>query len=486
MAIGSERTTRLVTAAAAVVWMLALSARPAGAEAASLSLVGADPLAARGLNAGLAIADHCAYVGSRGQGPVEIVDIARPDHPTTAGQVAAWPGSTERELRAIPDQRVLVVLTYALTSSGVNRLDFYRWDADCTEVHRAGSYSFGSRAPHEMYLWHAGGRSLLFVSMFASGNPALQVVDVTNPANPTLAGGWSTPVGELHSISLSADGARAYLSLWRGGFLIADASDFTSFRANPTLHLLTQVADAVPAPAGGNVHSAVPVPGRDLVVLTDERYPPPACPYGPARLVNVSEPSHPRVISTLRAPQNDAGTCANAPVDVYTSHNPTLTPDLALVSWYASGLQVFDISSPAEPARLAEYRASAVLPGAIDPQLVGSGAMSWSYPIVRDGLIYLADINQGLLVLSYQGPHQDEVGGLAFAEGNSNLLAQQAAPAATPTGPRPAAGPISPTRKGSRPAAGPNGGAVAAAVILVLLAGAVFALRRRSYEGPEV
>jgi hypothetical protein len=45
----------------------------------------------------------------------------------------------------------------------------------------------------------------------------------------------------------------------------------------------------------------------------------------------------------------------------------------------------------------------------------------WSYPIIRDGLIYVADIRNGLYVLRYSGPHAGEVDTLRFLEGNSNL-----------------------------------------------------------------
>jgi hypothetical protein len=45
----------------------------------------------------------------------------------------------------------------------------------------------------------------------------------------------------------------------------------------------------------------------------------------------------------------------------------------------------------------------------------------------------VVDINQGLLVLRYQGPHQDEVTKAAFAEGNSNITALGAQASATPT-----------------------------------------------------
>ena len=42
----------------------------------------------------------------------------------------------------------------------------------------------------------------------------------------------------------------------------------------------------------------------------------------------------------------------------------------------------------------------------------------WSYPIVKNGLIYVIDIRNGLYVLRYTG---SEVSGLRFLEGNSNL-----------------------------------------------------------------
>jgi len=110
--------------------------------------------------------------------------------------------------------------------------------------------------------------------------------------------------------------------------------------------------------------------------------------------------------------------------------------------------------------------------------------MSWSYPILSRGLIYLVDINQGLLVLRYTGPHQDEVAATAFAEGNSNLRAA-VAPASTPKPSlSPAAAPPSP---GSHPTAKPaarRGGVgpwllALLAVVLVAAAGAWVLHRRR-------
>ena len=44
----------------------------------------------------------------------------------------------------------------------------------------------------------------------------------------------------------------------------------------------------------------------------------------------------------------------------------------------------------------------------------------WSYPVVQNGLIYVVDIDLGLYILRYDGPHADEVRNAAFVEGNSS------------------------------------------------------------------
>jgi hypothetical protein len=45
----------------------------------------------------------------------------------------------------------------------------------------------------------------------------------------------------------------------------------------------------------------------------------------------------------------------------------------------------------------------------------------WSFPIIKDGLIYVVDIRNGLYVLKYRGPHAHEIRRIDFLEGNSNL-----------------------------------------------------------------
>jgi hypothetical protein len=44
----------------------------------------------------------------------------------------------------------------------------------------------------------------------------------------------------------------------------------------------------------------------------------------------------------------------------------------------------------------------------------------WSYPIIKDGLIYVVDLRNGLYVLRYKGRFDREVERIDFLEGNSN------------------------------------------------------------------
>lgn len=417
----------LLAVAPAYPAQAATAAAPSGS---ALTVVGSDPLGSRGMNAALAVAGHCAYVGSRNDAAPQVVDIADPTHPRVVGALPSHPGSTPRELRAVESQRLVVVLFYRL-NGGINGLDILRWDSDCATPAPLGRYDFGGAAPHEFYLWQdpaSPARILLFVTMFGA-SPGLQVINISNPASPARVGTWTVPGGyghaPVHSISISADARTAYLSLWTGGLLVADVSDFTSGKPQPALRPYTPPGSVFATPPG-NVHSAVPLVGRSMVMTTDERYPAPSgagCPFGTAHIVDVSDPAHPLARATIAVPENTPATCAAATRGTYTSHNVTMTPHLAFITWYSGGVEVVGLDDPTQPVRLAEFRPAGVSPAVRDPQLGVTDAMSWSYPVISHGLVYVADINQGLLVLRYTGAHQDEVSSLGFAEGNSNLTA---------------------------------------------------------------
>ncbi|MFN2462817.1 MAG: LVIVD repeat-containing protein [Candidatus Dormibacteria bacterium] len=451
---------RAATLALCALIVLLPAPRTVLADTGALTVVGSASLGDRGMNAALAIASHCAWVGSRNDAPVQVVDISDPTSPRRVGALPGRSGSTPREVRADPDAHVLVVLYYRLGSLGPNRLDIYRWGADCGAAAMVGGYDFGGASPHEFFLWRdpaRAGRTLLYTTMFASASEALEVIDISDPAVPRRLGGWVVPAGygnaPLHSIALSADGGTAILSLWTGGLVVADVSAFAAGSPAPVLRLLTPPGAAFRT-APGNVHSVVPLASGSRVLTTDERYPAPfgpGCPSGVAHVVDVQDPARPIALSTLSVPENAPAACARDPRQTWSSHNATVLADLAFITWYSAGVEVFSLDDPVTPLRVAELRPAGGHPAQRDLQLGTTDTLAWSYPVIDGGLVYVVDINQGLLVLRYTGPHSDEVAQVAFREGNSNV---GVGPATSPAASAPAT--TLPTASPSGRAPGPG------------------------------
>jgi hypothetical protein len=289
-----------------------------------------------------------------------------------------------------------------------------------------------------MFVWqdpNDQARVLAYVSAGPAA-PGLEVVDVSTPT-PTRVVAWDairdgglTSGGNqssLHSVGVSRDGRTAFLSHQQAGLVLVDTSSIVERAPTPQLAMITPPASALKWPgAVMGPHSAVPAPGRDLLVVTEEIYPMPfsvGCPWGTLHLVDIADASSPVVVGEFGLPENDRATCASfGPMTAFTAHNATVTHDLALVTWYAGGLQAIDISDAAHPHQLAELRPEPVPSVAIeDPALGGSPVGMWSYPIVKDGLIYVVDIRNGLYVVRYTGPYSDQLTARAFFEGNSNI-----------------------------------------------------------------
>lgn len=418
----------------------------------AFEVVGHHDLGGRGMNAALAVAGDIAYVGSRiDQQPVLIVDIADPANPQVVGELGlpeeAIVGMSSRELRATTDPPVLWILNLQCSPSlhgcagrspeieNVKAFDI----SDPLAPKLIGRHSvqgsgFASRSPHELFLWQdPEDPARVLVLLAAPGVPSLEILEGT-AAGPSLvlafdpfAEGGVPRGGEdnlLHSVSVSDDGRTLYLSHQTAGLFVADISSVIDRAATPQVTMLTSAEQALKFGAMGP-HSAVPVPGRNLLVLTEEVYPTPfgvGCPWGHVRLVDASDSTQPTLVGEYKLVENDPSCTADAPMVAFTAHNATATTNVALVSWYAGGLQAIDISDPAAPAQLAELRPEPLPSVAVeDPGLGGSPVEMWSYPIIKDGLIYVVDSRNGLYALRYSGRFADEIRERGFLEGNSNL-----------------------------------------------------------------
>jgi hypothetical protein len=438
-------------------------------------LVGHDPLLSRGMNAAHAVHGDHVYVGSRTDGThadsgVLVVDVSDPSSPEVVHQIGppdeGNPGETSRELRVLPEQELLMVLNHGCSelihrcanaaTLGVtvapSTVRFYDISGEHEARPRLVSTYRPSRSaaqlPHEFFVWNdpqRPGRTLMYSTTPSSDTGTREQLVVTDISRaregefPEIAK-WRTTIGNpdrdnrLHSLTVSADGRRAYLAYLGGGFLVADTSDFADALPAPEVRLVTPVAQRVFWTDPG-AHSAVKLPGRPFALTTDEVYgklggvlADHGCPWGWVRLIDVADETRPAIASEFRLPVNDPSTCAANPPDrehlsSFSAHNPTLTSNLALVTWHSAGLQAIDLADPRNPRPAAQFVPDPLPAVQTEDPALSSGrdkVVMWSFPVVKDGLIYVIDLRNGLYVLRYKGPHQGEVANAELLDGNSN------------------------------------------------------------------
>jgi hypothetical protein len=380
---------------------------------------------------------------------------------------------------------MLTVLTFSkfldqgILEPGLNALRFYTFPSgDCTEPVLTGTFQLRNFRPHEFFQWidpdpahNVDGhpRILEYITTPLGGTDVV-VVDASNPAAAKFAGFWisgipllslrernvdpALPIGlgaYTHSISLSGDGRTAYVSHWDGGFFRMDTSDFANAAPLPLFKPAGLASLPIPYPLAefGNTHSAVIAPGEDTAVIGDEIYvTTDGCPFGWLRTFGLGTATErPAQLGEFRLAENLATSCtedglsasrnaAGLPLDgTFTMHNQTVVGDLVLTSWYGGGLRVIDVSNPAKPTEVAAFVAAPVAEissvpdtpappyGQTEPVDDDWWVSTWSYPVIRDGLIYVADVRNGLYILRATpgSALADAIDGISFLEGNSNL-----------------------------------------------------------------
>ena len=419
----------------------------------SFELIGHSPLLNRGMNAALAVYGNYAYVGSRTDGNhpdagVLVLDISNPTNPQVVYQIGPPDegnvGQTSRELRVWPDQELLLVMNFDCDeglheckgSSIPPNISFYDISAANAATPRLIVRYSLLRTPHEMFLWddpNVDSRALLYLSTPGIIGDNLLVLDISQARGGvvTEATSWNAPRGPLggtlHSLSLSVDGRRGYVAYLRNGFMIVDTSELAENVPNPQIRLLTPFENW-PMWPGPGPHSAVKLFGKPYALVTEEVYG--RCPWGWTSILDITDEARPKIVAEYKLdPYNIVEYCAGVSPDRYrftsfSSHNPTLTKNLAFITWHSGGLQAVSIENPLQPTQVAQFLPEP-LPSVVteDPAL-SSGpdkVVMWSYPIIKDGLIYVVDIRNGLYILKYHGPFEDEVAGIRFLEGNSNL-----------------------------------------------------------------
>jgi hypothetical protein len=237
----------------------------------------------------------------------------------------------------------------------------------------------------------------------------LVIVDLSEPSRPVEVGRWwypgqNTGAGEtltwtptqahgaagaqryaLHHPLIRGD--RAYCGWWDAGLVILDIAD----RSRPSLvSHLEFGADVSTA-----THTALPVPGRDLLVVTDEQLANDCSGIQTrVRVVDIADERQPRVISEFPVPEGDF--CSRGgrfgPHNLHEMRPGSLaSSDEIYVTWFNAGLRVVNIADPAHPAEVAYF---------IPDAPPGRQSIQFNDVLVgADGLVYVTDRFKGGLYI---------------------------------------------------------------------------------------
>jgi len=206
---------------------------------------------------------------------------------------------------------------------------------------------------------------LAFIADQASG---LLMIDISDPANPSLVGSYNTPG---HAMRVAVSGVRAYVADYGSGLQIIDIRD----PSNPVLVGTYNT----PGLAYG-----IAVSGDRAYVADGD--------YG-LQIFDVRNPAAPALLGTCDTPDK--------------AHAVAISGDHAYVADYGSGLQIINVGDPANPAIVGAYDTPH---NALRVAVWGSRA-------------YVADGNSGLQVIDVGDPANPALVGTYNTPGAANGVA---------------------------------------------------------------
>ncbi|MCB0705820.1 MAG: choice-of-anchor B family protein [Saprospiraceae bacterium] len=225
------------------------------------------------------------------------------------------------------------------------------------------------RRAHNVFIEESQARLYACGVSVGSTNYALSVLSLDDPTSPVVLGSFpnaNLSIPYVHDIYVKDN--IAYLNCGTSGFYVVDFTDTD----NPVL--LGTMTDYEQQ---GYNHSGWLHPDGQYYYLADETH------GKDLKVVDVSDFSDIHVVSTFSAESGHPSEIA---------HNLIVRDDKLYVSYYYDGLQVFDLSNPAAPVRIAYY-------DTYDQPNDASYRGAWGvYPLLPSGNVLLSDMHNGLFL----------------------------------------------------------------------------------------
>ena len=264
-----------------------------------------------------------------------IYDISNPDAPVLAAHYN--PGNNQQFLEAI------VVGNRGYFGSGngggVHIVDLSNPSSPQLLGIVNATNGNGFNSVHEIVIWN----NILIENFNGFSNKILKFINVSNPASPVFIRDLNpTEANWVHAVHVR--GNRMFTSGWgnssnRGRTEIYDISNITT--QAPTL--LGFIEDPTSITAGNSMHSSWSSEDGNYLYSCRET----SNGNGDVRVYNITNPAQPMIVN--RIGMNDLN------LNAVTPHNPVVMGNKLYVAWYQAGVQVFDLTNPAEPKRIGQY-----------------------------------------------------------------------------------------------------------------------------------
>lgn len=312
----------------------------------------------------------------------------------------------------------LMAVAYQVSQPGLKPAGFDLFDISQPEKPRLLSH-FDASAPHSRgahCLWFVDGTTV----HMACGDPELvphnpkddqvyRIVDVSNPTSPKAIGRWHMP-GTMqgddappperlapefdsgfraHNTNVYPQRPdRCYLGYLDGGAFIMDISDLSN--PKPISRFMNS------PPFKGFTHTALPLFGRNLMVVSDETVQDNAADWPKlVWLVDISDEKHPISISTLPMPPVEIHKQRGGRYGAHNVHENTPVPgswkseDILVCSYFNGGIRAYDIRDPYSPQEVAYF-----VPDA--PAGSPAGSIQFNDVFVDDrGIVFAVDRHAG-------------------------------------------------------------------------------------------
>ncbi len=329
-------------------------------------------------NSDLWVHGDCAYTGTWGDrlgqlgNTLNVWDISDPTTPKLTADVLV-------DARVVNDVKVradgkVAAISHEFSLDQLNGITLLDLSAECdpTVISR---FTTGLQSGiHNV--WIDG--DFLYVVTDGVGR-GLRILDISDPKTPTVVAAFADPFSFLHDVYVR-DGL-AFLSHWDSGLIILDVGSGIVGGSPSDPREVSRIRTT-----GGQTHNAWYWPERGLVFVGEEDFDTP----GIMHVVDVADLFAPIEVATFRVTSD-------------TPHNFWLDEEREILhmAWYTQGIISLDVSGgllgelerQGRTVASKRYSSLGTCPG------IETGTCTWA-PQLHEGLLYLADMNTGLWVLT--------------------------------------------------------------------------------------